>query len=246
MATRQEIGAFIRERRKQVGLSQTELARRAGITQSTVSYLESGSKDLGASSFSRILAVLGMDPEPWVRPGPAAGSRGPAGRTVAREAADSALPLLGRVAAGESFPLAHQVLAHHAVGEDLFRPDRFLVRAESSLPAAGILAGDIVVLQHVLQKSPVAGDTVAAVPAAGGAPRLFSFGEEELCDGEGRSRSFSEWRLLGTVKGVLRLEQPQLPPDGWEQLRRRAMRAGVTSERLEHLLLALTGAESSA
>ena len=39
------IGEIIKERRKAKGLNQTELAEKSGITQKTVSFLESGKSD---------------------------------------------------------------------------------------------------------------------------------------------------------------------------------------------------------
>ncbi len=49
----------IRAARLQAGLSQNELARRAGTSQATVSAYESGAKEPGISTMERLLAATG-------------------------------------------------------------------------------------------------------------------------------------------------------------------------------------------
>jgi transcriptional regulator with XRE-family HTH domain len=52
---------FIRERRKFLGLTQTELARRLGISPSMVTRLESGEREPSARLLLRLLEVLRAD-----------------------------------------------------------------------------------------------------------------------------------------------------------------------------------------
>ncbi|MGZ3699415.1 MAG: helix-turn-helix domain-containing protein [Bdellovibrionota bacterium] len=55
------IGLQIAGKRKQLGLSQAELARKAGISRATLDALENGrSGELGFSKVTRILSALGM------------------------------------------------------------------------------------------------------------------------------------------------------------------------------------------
>jgi len=50
-----------------LGMTQTELARRAGISQSMIARIESGSVDPRVSTLSRIIAVLSQKEEPPYR-----------------------------------------------------------------------------------------------------------------------------------------------------------------------------------
>ena len=56
-----EIGTRIASARKRNGLTQFELARRAGVSRPTVDLLENGrASEIGYSKLVRILAVLGL------------------------------------------------------------------------------------------------------------------------------------------------------------------------------------------
>jgi predicted transcriptional regulator len=57
----------IRSRRVVLGLTQTELARKAGISQSMIARIESGSVDPRVSTLSRIVAVLSQKEKPPYR-----------------------------------------------------------------------------------------------------------------------------------------------------------------------------------
>ena len=55
------IGAQIASKRKKLGLSQVELARKASVSRATLDALENGrSGELGFSKITKILSVLGM------------------------------------------------------------------------------------------------------------------------------------------------------------------------------------------
>jgi len=55
-------GAEIAEHRKKLKLTQTELARRAGISRATLDALENGrSGELGFSKVARLAAALGLE-----------------------------------------------------------------------------------------------------------------------------------------------------------------------------------------
>jgi ribosome-binding protein aMBF1 (putative translation factor) len=53
-----ELGKAVRERRLALGISQTELARRAGMTQSAVSRLEAGGMTPTIGVLDRVAAAL--------------------------------------------------------------------------------------------------------------------------------------------------------------------------------------------
>ena len=57
-----ELGSYVRRVRKSRGMTQSALAREAGIARETLNLIESGSlKDLGFAKVSRVLGVLGLD-----------------------------------------------------------------------------------------------------------------------------------------------------------------------------------------
>jgi len=56
------IGSEVASRRKTLGLSQSELARKAGVSRATLEALENGrSGELGFSKVSNILSALGLE-----------------------------------------------------------------------------------------------------------------------------------------------------------------------------------------
>jgi predicted nucleotidyltransferase/DNA-binding XRE family transcriptional regulator len=63
-----DAGSVLRTARKAAGLTQAELARRAGVTQSVVSAYESGRREPAVSTLSRLIeatgATLGLHVEP--------------------------------------------------------------------------------------------------------------------------------------------------------------------------------------
>jgi y4mF family transcriptional regulator len=56
-----DIGAFLRERRLANGLSQAQLARRAGTSQAFISQLENGEKSPTFDTATRLLRVMGEE-----------------------------------------------------------------------------------------------------------------------------------------------------------------------------------------
>lgn len=62
MTTLAEIGQRIASARKQNRLTQLDLAKKAGISRSTIDLLENGrATEIGYSKLTRILAVLGLE-----------------------------------------------------------------------------------------------------------------------------------------------------------------------------------------
>lgn len=55
-----EPAKLIREARREAGISQERLARRAGTSQATISAYERGSKEPSVSTLSRLLAAMGQ------------------------------------------------------------------------------------------------------------------------------------------------------------------------------------------
>jgi len=137
----------LRNLRRKAGLSQTDLARRLGITQSAYSRLETGSRRpelklmmeasrvLGAS-----LAEIAGEPAP-VRPAPAVSAPSSAPEVVM-------LPLLGLIPAGppvEAVPGSdvHPVMAHMA------GRGRYALRVTGNSMAPEIKHGDLILVEHL-------------------------------------------------------------------------------------------------
>lgn len=81
-------GAVLREARRRADLSQVELARRAGTTQSVVSAYESGTRQPSLPTLSRLVAATGWDLDVRVRRrrSPLSRLNGPLGRRLRRQA----------------------------------------------------------------------------------------------------------------------------------------------------------------
>lgn len=52
---------FVRESRKRAGLSQAELARRAGVAKSTIGRIESGTREPAAAMVERLVRAAGFE-----------------------------------------------------------------------------------------------------------------------------------------------------------------------------------------
>ncbi len=106
-------GALLRDARRRCGLTQAELARRAGVTQSVISAYESGAGQPSLPTLTRLVAATGLELAVGLRkPAPArARLTGPLGRRVvvhrralmgaASSRGASNLRVFGSVARGE-------------------------------------------------------------------------------------------------------------------------------------------------
>lgn len=74
-----ETAGLIREARRHAGLTQRELARRAGTSQAAVSAYESGGRSPSTRTLERLLAACGMRPRLTIEPRPGTGQPGPVG-----------------------------------------------------------------------------------------------------------------------------------------------------------------------
>jgi uncharacterized protein len=83
-------GAALQEARLRAGLSQTELARRATVTQSVISAYESGARQPSLPVLERLVAATGLELELRIRKAPSrlAQMTGPLGRKVRAQRAE--------------------------------------------------------------------------------------------------------------------------------------------------------------
>jgi predicted nucleotidyltransferase/DNA-binding XRE family transcriptional regulator len=106
-------GALLRQARKRVGLSQVDLAARAGVTQSVISAYESGQRQPSVPALARLVDATDFELTLGLRkpPGHLRRLSGPVGRRVRRHRKDliavaaghgvSNLRVFGSVARGE-------------------------------------------------------------------------------------------------------------------------------------------------
>ncbi len=109
-------GALLRQVRKQAGMSQAELAARAGVTQSVISAYESGHRQPAVPTLAALVDAAGYELVLDLRPQPKRLSRlsGPVGRRVRRRRHDIVtaaaahgvqnLRVFGSVARGQDRP----------------------------------------------------------------------------------------------------------------------------------------------
>jgi predicted nucleotidyltransferase/DNA-binding XRE family transcriptional regulator len=137
-------GALLRQARKRAGLSQVELAARAGVTQSVVSAYESGHRQPAIPALAALIDAAGYELVLGLRRQPRRLGRlsGPVGRRVRRHRHDliaaaaahgvQNLRVFGSVARGEDRPDSDvDLLADLPTGLSLFG----LGRAEADLGA---------------------------------------------------------------------------------------------------------------
>jgi predicted nucleotidyltransferase/DNA-binding XRE family transcriptional regulator len=137
-------GALLRQARKRAGLSQVELAARAGVTQSVISAYESGHRQPSIPALARLIGAAGFELALGLRrqPGRLRRLSGPVGRRVRRHREDliaaaaaygvKNLRVFGSVARGEDRPGSDvDLLADLPPGLSLFG----LGRVEADLEA---------------------------------------------------------------------------------------------------------------
>jgi HTH-type transcriptional regulator/antitoxin HipB len=59
--TAKQIGAIIRRARRNAGLTQTDLGKRIGLRQATISRLEKGEEETKLSTLLAVLSALGLE-----------------------------------------------------------------------------------------------------------------------------------------------------------------------------------------
>lgn len=123
---------LLREARQRAGLSQVELAARAGVTQSVISAYESGHRQPSVPTLAALVEATGLELAMAVRrPGRLSRLTGPVGRRVRRRRRDlvdaaaahgvSGLRVFGSVARGQDLPDSDvDLLADLPTGMSLF------------------------------------------------------------------------------------------------------------------------------
>lgn len=154
-------GALLRQARKRAGLSQVDLAARAGVTQSVISAYESGQRQPSIPALDRLVGAAGFELTLGLRrpPGRLRRLSGPVGRRVRRHRKDliaaaaahgvSNLRVFGSVARGEDHPDSDvDLLADFPPGLSLFGLGRLEADLEGILgtrvdliPAADLKPG---------------------------------------------------------------------------------------------------------
>ena len=151
-------GALLRRARKQAGLSQMDLAARAGVTQSVISAYEAGQRQPSIPALARLIGAAGFELTLGLRRPRGRPRRlsGPVGRRVRRHRNDlvaaaaahgvTNLRVFGSVARGEDRPDSDvDLLADFPPGLSLFGLGRLQADLEGILgsgvdliPAAGL------------------------------------------------------------------------------------------------------------
>jgi predicted nucleotidyltransferase/ribosome-binding protein aMBF1 (putative translation factor) len=154
-------GVLLRQARKRAGLSQVDLAARAGVTQSVISAYESGQRQPSIPALARLVDATGFELTMGLRrpPGRLRRLSGPVGRRVRRHRKDlvevaaahgvSNVRVFGSVARGEDGPDSDvDLLADFPPGLSLFGLGRLEADLESILgtrvdliPAADLKPG---------------------------------------------------------------------------------------------------------
>jgi uncharacterized protein len=146
-------GALLRQARHRAGLSQVELAARAGVTQSVISAYEAGHRQPSVPTLAALIEAAGFELVTGVRLQPRRLSRlsGPVGRRVRRRRHDliaaaaahgvSGLRVFGSVARGQDRPDSDvDLLADLPPGMSLFG----LARLQADLEAIAGTRVDLV------------------------------------------------------------------------------------------------------
>lgn len=138
-------GALLRQARSRAGLTQRELARRAGVAQSVVAAYESGTREPSLGTLAALVEATGISLSVDLGPAvPTAPPPGPIGRRLRRRRASvlalaarhgvSDLRVFGSVARGEEGPRSDlDLLVHLPEDAGLFALGRFKEELEALL-----------------------------------------------------------------------------------------------------------------
>jgi len=163
-------GAVLREARRRAGLSQVQLAGRAGVTQSVISAYESGHRQPSLPTLAALVEAAGFDLEVNVRqqPGRLVRLTGPVGRQVRQRRREL-------VAAAAAHGVANlRVFGSVARGQD--RPDSDVDLLADLPPGMGLLG-----LGRVAEAlEAIVGAPVDVVPAADLKPDVRQRAERDL------------------------------------------------------------------
>ena len=130
------IGDFIRDRRKELGLSQAEVAAAVGVSVPTVSRWERGDiANMARDKIAKLAKVLRISPLQIV------------GFAPMKEPGKKVVPLLGRIACGEPI-LAEQNVEEYISLPSGVRADYALTCRGQSMTGAGIQDGDVVFIRE--------------------------------------------------------------------------------------------------
>src|SRR6266545_8303803 len=155
-------GTLLRQARKRAGLSQVDLAVRAGVTQSVISAYESGQRQPSIPALARLVDAAGFELTLGLRrpPGRLRRLSGPVGRRVRRHRQDL-------VAAAAAHGVSNvRVFGSVARGED--RPDSDVDLLVDVEPGRTLL--DVIALEQDLQE--LLGRKVDIVTEGGFSPLL--------------------------------------------------------------------------
>lgn len=146
-----DIGKRIKEIRLKKGISQNSLAKKAGISQSGLSAIESGESSPSFSVLSLIAKALNLDPSGLMMDTDGASSNSPwneNGIDIAPRKKGIKIPVLGRVAAGIPVEAVQDVIDYEEIDEEMAKTGEFFalqIKGDSMEPR--IKSGDVVIVR---------------------------------------------------------------------------------------------------
>ncbi len=127
-------GDVIRRRRRECGISQTELAKIMGVGQSTVAMWENGKNKPSFNSLEMLAGILGTTADELM------GNSAPQGRRI---------PVLGRVQAGCPITAVEDIIGYENISPELSRNGEYFaleIRGDSMEPR--MREGDTVIVRR--------------------------------------------------------------------------------------------------
>ncbi|MBN1342911.1 MAG: helix-turn-helix domain-containing protein [Phycisphaerae bacterium] len=183
-----QIGKRIRDARRQQSLSQTQLARQAGINQGFLSQIERGKQQPSTQTLNALSVALGVPPAVLIGDGDI---------HDAPQLLDTRdLPVFGSIPAGPPSQSQAQ-LEMFPVLRHLWGPDRYCLKLEFDSMEPTLKPGDIVLVHYRPDVNPehVQGRICAC-----------------LVDGQATLKRVSVERRNGDKLIVLRGDNPEVPP----------------------------------
>ena len=132
-----EQSIIIKNRRKELGITQAYLANKVGVARATIAMYESGSSEPDLQTLSSIANVLGMTLDEIC------------GRKITQNGSSVRIPVLGSIPAGIPLQMIEDILDYEEISPEMLQGDKeyFGLKIKGDSMAPKYLDGDVIIVR---------------------------------------------------------------------------------------------------